>query len=95
MLFFFGQRLVPNILAQTKLRTRGFGFALRDFTAIFQKFLNKRIIGVFFLDMFHGGTVAGLVGNANGGVTDRRVGLQPTNLVCGAPTPTAGGSEFS
>ena len=51
--FFFGQRLVPNILAQPKTRVQRFGFALADFAALVQIFLNKRFVGGVFWNMFH------------------------------------------
>lgn len=57
--FFFGQRLVPNIFAESKARIRRFGFAFADFAALVQEFLNERIIGVLFLDMFHRRNLAG------------------------------------
>lgn len=63
--FFFGQRLVPNILAEPKARIRRFGFAFADFAALVQKFLNKRIIGGFFFDMFHRRNLAGAPSRGN------------------------------
>ena len=64
--FFFGQLVVPLVVAQAKLRGQRFGFADADFAAIFQEFLNKRIISGFFWDMFHDFKLAylGCVSNA-------------------------------
>jgi hypothetical protein len=52
-LFFPCQLVVPSIVAQAQLAWQRFGFADTDFTAIFQEFLNKRVIRRFFWDMFH------------------------------------------
>ena len=60
--FFFGQLVVPNILAQAKLGWRWFGFANTDLAAVVQKFLNKRVICGFFWDMFHVGMLTASMG---------------------------------
>jgi hypothetical protein len=67
--FFFGQLVVPNILAQAKFGWRRFCFANFNFAAIVQKFLNKRVICGFFWDMFHGDMLTACMG-----------GLSRTNL---------------
>lgn len=60
--FFFRQLVVPNILAQAKLRWCRLGFANGNFAAIVQKFLNKRVICGFFWDMFHGNMLTACMG---------------------------------
>ena len=55
---FFGQLVVPNIVAQTKLGRQRFGFADIDLAAFLQEFLNQGIVSGFFRDMFHGVTLA-------------------------------------
>ena len=50
---FFGQFVDPNIVAQTQLVLKRFGFADADLAALVQELLNKCIIRGFFWDMFH------------------------------------------
>ena len=50
---FFGQLVVPNILAQPQLGWKRFGFAYADFATFVKEFLNKGIICVFFGNLFH------------------------------------------
>ena len=52
-LFFTCEFVVPNIVAQAQFRRRGFGFANAHFATLVQEFLNKRVIGGFFFNMFH------------------------------------------
>ncbi len=75
LLLLFGQRLVPNVLAKTKLRTCRFGFALLHLAALVQELLNKRIIGGFFGDMFHEGEASGCERECQWVRTTRRVGF--------------------
>lgn len=56
-LFFFGQFVVPNIVAQTQFRFKRFGLSNADFAAFVQELLNKGIIRCFFGDMFHRNTL--------------------------------------
>ena len=51
--FFLGQFVVPSVLAQTQLMWKWLGFADADLATLVQEFLNKRVICVFFWDMFH------------------------------------------
>ena len=51
--FFFGQRLVPNVLAKTQRRVKRFGFAFADLAAFVQVFLNKCFVSGVFGYMFH------------------------------------------
>jgi hypothetical protein len=55
---FLGQLIVPNIVAQTKLGRQRFGFADIDLAAFGQEFLNKRIVGGFFGDLFYNFTLS-------------------------------------
>ncbi|MGJ8587502.1 MAG: hypothetical protein ACSHXW_05065 [Yoonia sp.] len=55
---FFGQLVVPDIVAQTKLGRQRFGFADIDLATFLQEFLNQGIVSGFFRDMFHGVTLA-------------------------------------
>ena len=52
--FFFGERLVPDILTQSQSRVRRLGFTFGHFAALVQVLLNKRVIGGFFFHLFHG-----------------------------------------
>ena len=51
--FFFGQSVVPRIIAQTQLAWERLGFPDADLAAVVQEVLNKRIIRGFFGDFFH------------------------------------------
>ena len=50
---FFGQFVVPSIVAQTQLAWKWFRLANADLSALIQEFLNKHIIRGFFRDLFH------------------------------------------
>jgi hypothetical protein len=52
-LFLFGHFIVPNVVAQTQLGWKRFGFSDTDLSALVQEFLYKSIVGGFFWDMFH------------------------------------------
>ena len=57
--FFFARELVvPGVVAQAQFTGQGLGFSNTDFSAFFQKFLNKCVIGGFFGNVLHTGTLA-------------------------------------
>ena len=56
--FFAGQLIAPDVVAQAQFGRRGLGLAFADLAALVQEFLNKRIIGGFFGNMFHEGRLA-------------------------------------
>ncbi len=50
--FVFGQRLVPNVLGDPKLGLHWLSYAFLDLATLFQKLLNKRVIGIIFRYLF-------------------------------------------
>ena len=55
--FFFGQLVVPSIVAQAQFGRKRLGFTFADLATLVQKFLNKRVIGGFFWNIFHADTL--------------------------------------
>ena len=51
--FFFGQLVVPDVIAKPQFGGQRLGLSNADFPAFFQKLLNKRVIGIFLWNIFH------------------------------------------
>lgn len=51
--FFFCQRVVPNVFAQTQLPRKRLRLTDSNLTSTVQKFLNKRVVSRLFGNMFH------------------------------------------
>ena len=56
-LFFFGQFVVPSIIAETQLAGKRLCLANADFSTLVQKFLNEGIVSGFFGNLFHPNTL--------------------------------------